>query len=59
LKYDLVSKGKIAEFFACYREVRDSYDENDFTNFICDWAGISCAASASVYCLYHAFDYEI
>jgi hypothetical protein len=58
LKYDLASKGKIAEFFACYRGLRDSFDENDITNFICDWAGISCAAAATVLCLYEAFNYE-
>ncbi len=58
LKYDVASKGKVSEFFACYREVRDFYDSNDIVNFICDWAGVSCAASATAFCLYHSFDYE-
>jgi hypothetical protein len=58
LKYDVASKGKIAEFFACYREIRDYYDSIDVLNFICDWAGVSCASAATAFCLYHAFDYE-
>lgn len=58
LKYDLASKGKFAEFFACYRSVRDYQDSNDILNFICDWAEVSCAASATAFCLYHSFDYE-
>jgi hypothetical protein len=58
LKYDVVSKGKFAQFFACYRETRAWYDSNDYLNFICDWANVSCAASASAYCLWQAAYYE-
>jgi hypothetical protein len=58
LKYDVASKGKFAQFFACYRETRAWYDSNDYVNFICDWANVSCAASASAYCLWQAAYYE-
>jgi hypothetical protein len=58
LKYDLGSKGKVEEFFACYRAVRDYQNSIDILYFICDWAPLSCAMSATAYCLYHSFDYQ-
>jgi hypothetical protein len=58
LKYDVVSKGKFAQFFACYRETREWYDSNDYVNFICDWASVSCAAAATAWCLWQAGYHE-
>ena len=52
------SKGKLKDFFACYRQIREWQETFDILYFVCDWAVVSCAAAATSYCIWVLGYYE-